>query len=160
MKRFFILFVCSLLLVNCSGGGGGGSDEKTITPLNKNDISTLHGTYEVTRVEFIVDGFSSSTNDVDFFEGYMAFDTENKTQLVDLYAVDNGKIILNDSFIMTETGVAAGQGSTNLDVEILYEYIMISYVYDVYVNGEYVNYIYNLKKISDEIEEEYFDILT
>jgi len=170
VKNLHYLFLISvvalglLTIVGTNGGGSGGdsisSPVTNVTLLDENDINTFHGTYKVEKMEaFYSNGIRLSTDDLDYFRGYMAVDVDNERIIVDLYAIDKGYVIFDMSDVRTPEYYDNFRiGGADLVIDGVY---MIEYIFDVDCgNGIYGDFVYHYKKISNEVESQYFDILS
>lgn len=161
LVALFLLGLLAIVGSNGGGGsGGGGSTGSSVTPLDENNIGTFHGTYEITRMRaFGSDGSRIDTNDFDVFTGYLAIDVDRERIIIDIYSIWGGIVIWDISDIRTESYYSSYQsGGEDIEIDGIY---LTEYVYDVYVgSGVYADYVYSYQKISDEIETQYFDILS
>jgi len=150
------LIFLAVLFISCNADP---KDASRVTPISQKDKETFQGTYEIQKAEISERGGSQiKADNFDVFLGYMAIDLENQRLIFDVLIVEGGAVALDLSEVRTGffyDNLQAGFGGVTCDDIYITERISNAVFKD-----EIYQCNYQYKKMSDNIINKYFDILT
>jgi len=150
--RFTAALALLLIVTGCGGGGGGGGTEEGTTPLDQNNMSSLHGTYNFEYFMFTDGTTSFESSELDFFRGRFTMDLERNwiTTLIEMK--DEGLGLDVYDYSEEALGYDGDFSFDNFYVEQTGDYTLTMYYDNLCVDGLCLDALMRIRKTSDDIK--------